>query len=186
MIYDPSTSNNAIQTQIPAVAFVDYWKGLHPFNDTYMAFLHNASEACGYNAFMDKYLAFPPPGPLPSKMPGTDASGRTMSGCSLHGSIEREIMLINPCWDVYQVATTCPLLYDVLGFPGSFDYLPAGGQIYFNRSDVKRHIHAPVNTNWQECTDVNVFPHAMPVYPQDKVCSLELLREANALLLHTE
>ncbi|KAH8803094.1 Alpha/Beta hydrolase protein [Xylogone sp. PMI_703] len=159
MIYDPSTSNNQIQSNIPAVPFVDYWKGLHPFNDTYMDFLHSAADVCGYTEFLDTYLTFPPPGPFPTKMPGTDANGRVLSGCNLHSSIENEIMWINPCWDVYQVATTCPLLYDVLGFPGSFDYLPAGGEIYFNRSDVKRHINAPHESNWQECTNVRVFPH---------------------------
>jgi len=34
MIYDPSTSYDVIQEQIPAVQFVDYWGGLFPFNDT--------------------------------------------------------------------------------------------------------------------------------------------------------
>ena len=50
------------------------------------------------------------------------------------------------------MATTCPLLYDVLGFPGSFDYLPAGASIYFNRTDVQTAINAP-HINWQECAD---------------------------------
>lgn len=30
--------------------------------------------------------------------------------------------------------------------------------IYFDREDVKRAIHAPVNTTWSECSNVNVFP----------------------------
>ena len=55
------------------------------------------------------------------------------------------------CWDVYQIATTCPLLWDVLGFPGSFDYLPAGASIYFNRTDVQKAINAPVG-EWEECS----------------------------------
>jgi carboxypeptidase D len=60
--------------------------------------------------------------------------------------------LINPCWDVYQVATTCPLLWDVLGFPGSFDYLPEGASIYFNRTEVQKAINAPVQ-EWSECSN---------------------------------
>lgn len=59
--------------------------------------------------------------------------------------------LTNPAWDVYQIATTPPLLWDVLGFPGSFDYLPAGAEIYFNRTDVQQAINAPVQ-EWEECT----------------------------------
>lgn len=51
----------------------------------------------------------------------------------------------------FKVATTCPLLWDVLGFPGSFDYLPPGAEIYFNRTEVQRAINAPVGP-WAECS----------------------------------
>jgi carboxypeptidase D len=61
-------------------------------------------------------------------------------------------MLINPCWDVYQVATTCPLLWDVLGFPGSFGYLPEGASVYFNRTEVQKAINAPIQ-EWEECSN---------------------------------
>lgn len=60
--------------------------------------------------------------------------------------------MVNPCFDIYQVATTCPLLWDVLGFPGSFNYQPEGSQIYFNRSDVQKAINAPIQ-EWEECVD---------------------------------
>jgi carboxypeptidase D len=69
-----------------------------------------------------------------------------------------------------QVATTCPLLWDVLGFPGSFPYEPS--PIYFNRTDVQKAIHAPIQ-EWEECTEVDVFvnsddtsaPSALSVLP---------------------
>jgi len=54
MIYDPSTTYDAIANDIPAVAFADYWGGLFPFNDTFSAYLHEASAACGYDDFMAK------------------------------------------------------------------------------------------------------------------------------------
>lgn len=48
--------------------------------------------------------------------------------------------------------TTCPLLWDVLGFPGSFEY--AGGDfVYFNRTDVQKALHAPIG-EWASCSDV--------------------------------
>jgi carboxypeptidase D len=50
------------------------------------------------------------------------------------------------------VATTCPLLWDVLGFPGSFEYSPTGATVYFNRADVKKAINAPANVDWAECS----------------------------------
>ena len=31
--------------------------------------------------------------------------------------------------------------------------------LYFDRTDVKKAIHAPVNVTWTECSNVNVFPH---------------------------
>ena len=33
-----------------------------------------------------------------------------------------------------------------------------GSSIYFDREDVKKAIHAPLNQTWYECTDINVFP----------------------------
>ena len=31
--------------------------------------------------------------------------------------------------------------------------------LYFNRREVKEAIHAPLDTNWTECSNVNVFPN---------------------------
>jgi len=31
--------------------------------------------------------------------------------------------------------------------------------VYFDQKDVKEAIHAPVNTQWAECSNVNVFPN---------------------------
>lgn len=170
MMYDPSTSTNAVQEQsksisianstlrlvltdklqVPAVAFVDYWRPLFSLNATFLADIHNRSESCGYTAFLNNYLVFPPKGPLPNP-PNT-----SIPGCDLWDDIFYAASAINPCFDIYQVATTCPLLWDVLGFPGSFDYLPAGASVYFNRTDVQTAINAP-HMNWMECTSTNVF-----------------------------
>lgn len=49
------------------------------------------------------------------------------------------------------MATTCPILFDPLGFPGSFDYVPAGFNVYFNRTDVQKAINAPI-MEWNECS----------------------------------
>ncbi|KAL8821330.1 MAG: hypothetical protein Q9191_007327, partial [Dirinaria sp. TL-2023a] len=150
MIYDPSTSTDTVQEEIPAVAFVDYWSGLFSLNASFTAEIHERADSCGYTEFLDKYLVFPPSGPLP------DPPNSSAPGCDVWTDIYYAVSLINPCFDIYQVATTCPLLWDVLGFPGSFDYLPDGASIYFNRSDVQAAINAPP-TNWEECTSTDVF-----------------------------
>lgn len=145
MIYDPSVAADTVLEDIPAVPFVDRWSGLFNFNNSYMASIHERAEKCGYNDYLETYLQFPPPGKLPA--PNMTAKDE---GCGIWSEIIDAVMLTNPCFDVYQVATTCPLLWDQLGFPGSFEYLPEGQQIYFNRSDVQAAINAPIQP-WDEC-----------------------------------
>lgn len=53
--------------------------------------------------------------------------------------------------DIYEVTTQCPLLWDVLGAVTQLDYTPEGANIYFDRTDVKMAIHAPLNVTWGEC-----------------------------------
>jgi hypothetical protein len=49
-----------------------------------------------------------------------------------------------------------PILWDVLGFPGSS--FQEQTPLYFDREDVKKAIHAPTNVTWDECSDIDVFP----------------------------
>lgn len=60
------------------------------------------------------------------------------------------------CFNIYQITTTCPLLWDVLGYPGSIQYLPFGAKVYFNRPDVKAAINAP-NISWFEASPRNIY-----------------------------
>jgi carboxypeptidase D len=150
LIYDPSLSTDVVQEQIPAVPFVEYWGPLLNLNATFTASIAKRAAQCNYTSYLEKHLVFPPKGPLPTP---PDSS---VDGCDIWDDILTAATWANPCFDIYQVATTCPLLYDVLGFPGDFDYTPVGGSVYFNRSDVQKVIHAPP-TNWAECTPNNVF-----------------------------
>ena len=164
MIYDPSTSTEAVQMQsgspvlkfspiaynmiVPTAAFVDYWSGFFSLNSTFTDYLHKQAQSCGYTDFLNKYLVFPPPGPLPN--PPTSDDGKDK--CDLWDDTLAAVSLVNPCFDIYSVSTTCPVLWDVLGFPGSFDYLPVGAEVYFNRSDVQKAINAP-QMAWTECAN---------------------------------
>lgn len=40
--------------------------------------------------------------------------------------------------------------------PGSFNYIPDGAFIYFNRTDVQDAINAP-HIEWEECSSIDVF-----------------------------
>ncbi|KAL7772586.1 hypothetical protein CFE70_002545 [Pyrenophora teres f. teres 0-1] len=138
MFYDPSVADDVLLEDIPSVPFVDKWAGLFNLNETFMADIHQRADECGYT---DKL-------PIPTK----DA---TTPNCSIWNDIIKAVTLTNPCFDVYAVATTCPLLWDPLGFPGSFDYLPPNTEIYFNRTDVQKAINAPVQP-WAECSNGNM------------------------------
>lgn len=148
LIYDPSFASDAVLEEVPSVPFVERWDGLFNFNKTFMAELHNRSDACGYTDYFNKYLTFPP---VPGPMPEPDHS-QWEDNCAIWSDIIDAAMLTNPCFDVYQVATTCPLLWDVLGFPGSFGYLPPNETVYFNRTEVQKAINAPIQ-EWDECSN---------------------------------
>ncbi|KAF2758357.1 putative serine carboxypeptidase [Pseudovirgaria hyperparasitica] len=146
LIYDPVIGERDLQTEVVAVPFADKWSGLFNFNESFNDDLHDRFDSCGYKDYLNKYLTYPPPGPFDAP---PDSS---VEGCDLWGDVLNAVFLTNPCFDLYQIATTCPLLWDVLGFPGSFDYLPEGASIYFNRTEVQKAINAPIQ-EWAECVD---------------------------------
>ncbi|QUC20423.1 uncharacterized protein UV8b_04664 [Ustilaginoidea virens] len=160
LLYDPAIIDARV-TEMTVAPFVEHNRNLFPLNDSFVAYMRDADRRCGYAAARDTYLAFPPAGPLPATLPGLDpATGLPLPGCGdyeLWSDVRDAATQANPCFDVYQVATTCPLLWDVLGFPGTFGYLPKGASVYFNRPDVKKAIHAPVAKDWATCAPAPVF-----------------------------
>lgn len=86
---------------------------LFALNDTFLADIRARDASCGYADFREKYLQFPPTAFLPSY---EDLPGINNESCvNIYGDVFDAVSLINPCFDIYQVATTCPVLWDVLG-----------------------------------------------------------------------
>ena len=168
LIYDPSLSYDVVQEQIPTVPFIDSVAPILGLNTSFVEGLRKTADACGYTKFIEEALVFPPKGPLPTP-PNVDNTNAT---CDVFDAAFNAISLVNPCFDIYQVATTCPLLWDVLGFPGSFEYEPTGTSVYFNMTKVQKAINAPIQ-EWNECTPTDVFvngtdnskPSALSVLP---------------------
>lgn len=127
--------------------YITYYDNLFTLNETFMANFRAKYDRCGYTTYLSDNLLYPPNGTLP------DAPNVKNRNCNLWRDVKNAVTLINPCFDIYQIATTCPLLHDVLGYPGSFEYLPPGASIYFNRQDVQQAINAPLQP-WQECADI--------------------------------
>lgn len=127
LIYDPSIAYDDLQAEYVTLPFVEAWSGLFMLNDTFLANIRTLDESCGYAAFREKYLAFPPTAALPAYEDLPSIGNETCAG--IYNDVFNAVSLTNPCFDIYQVATTCPLLWDVLGFPGSFGYQPEGASI---------------------------------------------------------
>jgi carboxypeptidase D len=94
LMYDPSTTTDAIQEQVPAVAYVDFWKPMFSLNDSFMTDLRLRADRCGYTHFLNEQLVFPPKGPLP---PAPNWQAR---GCDLWNLIYNASILVNACFDV--------------------------------------------------------------------------------------
>lgn len=159
VIYDPTISGGTAGITSTNY-FVQYWENIFPFNDTTKAQIANASRACGFDEYSDKYLTFPPSGQQPDtcEQPGINEDCNDyVEGCDVFDFAFSAAFEVNPGFNIYEVATLLPVGTDILGFPTSQTYAPPGTQIYFDRADVKQAIHAPPDVKWEVCASKNVF-----------------------------
>lgn len=156
LIYDPVIAGPQISGDLVATAVADSQSSLFSLNETFTKFMHDTDQKCGYADLRKKYLTYPPPGNFPNAMPGTDPkTGKYLPGCDLYaldGAFYDAVVAVNPCFNPYLVSTTCPMLWDVLGFPGRLPYTPDGANVYFDRPDVKKAVNAPPGRSWAECS----------------------------------
>ncbi|EIW62227.1 alpha/beta-hydrolase [Trametes versicolor FP-101664 SS1] len=150
-VSDPVLGWDVVQSEIPAVDFVHKYEHNFALNATFMAHLDSVAKKCGYAGYMKKYVTYPPKGLLP--LPGKSIEADP--GCDVWDDIVDAALAINPAFNIYRIFDTWPILWDVLGFPGTFSQTQS--PLYFDREEVKRAIHAPVNVTWGECSDIDVF-----------------------------
>ena len=69
-------------------------------------------------------------------------------------------------------------------FPsGSFSDIQS--PIYFDREDVKKAIHAPVDQTWVECSNINVFPNGDGSLPPAFTVLPEVIEKSNrSVIIH--
>ncbi|KAF2803373.1 alpha/beta-hydrolase [Mytilinidion resinicola] len=154
-INDPIIGDETNQQQVVQLAFVEYWNNLFYLNETFLDEMRAHNEFCNYTQYQEKYLTFPPPQEPFPVLPDPYASEDYT--CDQFDNFYSAIIAVNPCYNIYHITETCPHPYSVLGIVNTGDYSPPGATVYFNRTDVQKAIHAPVGTNWMQCTDVNVF-----------------------------
>jgi carboxypeptidase D len=111
-VWDGLYSKFPLVEDIPVARYVDKWKETLPFNDTFKASIKAIDEQCGYSAYLDEFLVFPPKGPQPAIMPGEDpATGMPRLECSLYLATFLAAKELNPCLNPFDVTTKCPELF---------------------------------------------------------------------------
>lgn len=154
MIYNPYIADMTMQQQLPAARYMDEFSILFPLDEIKKEEIRHASEICGYEKFINETLQYPPV--VPPRVLNAPAKIGNIS-CAVWDTVFAAVLKKNPCFNAYRITDTCPVLYDPLGFPGSFPYLEPGTEIYFNRTDVQKRINAPVGSKWTLCSDIDVF-----------------------------
>jgi carboxypeptidase D len=180
-IADPYLSWNVVHGQIPAVDFVHKYANVFAFNQSFMSHLDKQAVACNYAGYVDKHVTYPPnAGLLPLPGESTEAD----PGCDVWNEIFHAALLINPAFNVYRIFDTYPILWDVLGFPGSFRQVQLS-PLYFDRPDVKAAIHAPPYVNWTECSNIDVFPNGDASPPSAFSVLPNVIEKSNrAVIIH--
>ncbi|CAE6409236.1 unnamed protein product [Rhizoctonia solani] len=156
-ITDPAVSYDLVTKYIPALLFAEKWKHVLGLNSTFLAQLQEVGNKCGYTDYSKKYVTYPPQGklPLPSQAyVGTPDYSGIKDECAVWDMVYNAAITVNPNFNIYRIFDVWPVLWDVLGFPGSFDNQQS--PIYFNRTDVQDAIHAP-HINWEGCSSTPVF-----------------------------
>ncbi|KAK5010180.1 hypothetical protein LTR28_011373 [Elasticomyces elasticus] len=154
LMYDPVIGQFQYLGQtVPAVQYVEDHTHFFNFNATFMSELTFANEYCGYANYTNFFFSFPPR----AMQPAIDYAFNNMSAsgvnCNLWRAIFEAASMPNPCFNVYEISTMCPILSDPLSYPGDLYYqYPGMGGVYFNRTDVKEAMHAPQNISWTECS----------------------------------
>lgn len=157
--YSPQLNRPFVQQNAPIFnfnsSFMEQLDGLHQswYVKILLAVYCELTVPSGYADYNQKYLQFPPPGVQPPIY--FNASGSNAS-CDVFDLINNAAFDVNPCFDIYEIVDMCPILSDVLGFPTELVYNQYN-TTYFNRTDVKQAMHAPMDVDWMECAAEPVF-----------------------------
>lgn len=118
-----------------------------------MAELERSHEFCGYANYTSYYMNFPPLAEQPVLNDQFNNISAPGIDCDLWNLVYNEAYRNNPCYNPYEITSTCPILSDPLAYPSDLQYqYPGMGGVYFNRTDVKLAIHAPLDVDWLECS----------------------------------
>ena len=151
-MYDPCIGSFDYQNEVALLPFIEQNNNVLAFNQSFMEYLQKQDQACGYAAYREQYLQWPPSGQQPPLY-----LNFSDTNCTLWEDVYDMAYATNPCFNVYEIGLQCPLLSDPLGYPTDLQYSYPGLPVYFNRTDVKKAMHAPMDVEWIECAPYAVF-----------------------------
>ena len=153
LVYDPCIGSYNSQNDITVYPFVEKNNNVLNLNKSYLATLEALDESCGFASFREQYMSFPPNGSQPVLYENCTAN----PDCCTWNSVYDAAYDPNPCFNVFEIGLQCPLLGDVLGYPTDLQLSYPSQPVYFNRTDVKLAMHAPMDVEWLECAPDPVF-----------------------------
>lgn len=148
LVYDPCIGSFDSTNAITVYPFIEQNNNILGFNKSFVADLATRDQSCGFAQYREDFLQFPANGTQPPLYLNATADPE----CDLWDDVYMNAYAVNPCFNVYEPNLQCPLLSDPLGFPSDLIYSYPGLLPYFNRSDVKKAMHAPETTDWALCT----------------------------------
>ncbi|KAK4938528.1 hypothetical protein LTR10_021060 [Elasticomyces elasticus] len=148
LMYDPCIGSWPTANALSIYPWLEQNNNIMGFNKTFLSNLAQADQQCGYAQYRQDFMHFPPNGTQPPTYLNTTAD----PDCDLWDTVYNSAYGVNPCFNVYEPNLQCPLLSDPLGYPTDLIYSYPGLPPYFNRTDVKEAMHAPLTTTWVECT----------------------------------
>ncbi|KAF7350412.1 Carboxypeptidase [Mycena venus] len=104
---------------VPHRAMTREYPHIFPFNDTFEAELAALDETCGFTAFLEEYLVFPPKGPQP---PSPTSDGE----CDMFDTLTSGMYFLNRCFNTYHITTGCPYAVDPITNPPDGVHLRSG------------------------------------------------------------
>ena len=161
LVYDPCIGSYAVQNDITVYPFLEKNNNVLNLNTSFLMDLSSIDESCGYASFREQYMSFPPNGTQPVLYENCTAKPE----CCTWESVYNAAYDPNPCFNVYEIGLQCPLLGDVLGYPTDLQLTYPSQPVYFNRTDVKLAMHAPMEVSWLVrstshpiCTHLSPYP----------------------------
>ncbi|KAK7962854.1 serine carboxypeptidase [Apiospora aurea] len=167
LIYDGVYTDDSVSERVPAVPFIDSLPGMFPLNETFNKEIHDRHKSCGYADYLEN-----------------NVTAETKACASILFDIDDAITALNPCFNIYRVTDGCPFPYDPTG--GVDNYVPQGAPaVYFNQTEVKKALHAPLDKTWQLCSSTEVFPHGDDSLPSNQHAIPNVIEHTqNVMLVH--